>query len=132
MTEKNPHPDKKQSNIERRRYKRINKTFVLHYFEKSAPSKQFEITQLKNIGMGGMCFITTQKYASGTHLGIQLKTPYLSDTTYLEGYVLESHEKVKNMLYETRLEFANLTTQAEILLANIIEFFVNEDKGNYA
>lgn len=110
---------------ERRRHKRIKKNFILTYFDVSNPSQKFEITQLKNIGKGGICFITTRSFASATKIGIELKTPYLSGTTYLEGVVLESHEKIKNLLYETRLQFTSVEPQAEFLLNKVIEFFTN-------
>jgi len=76
--------------------------------------------------MGGMCFVTTRQFMPATKLGIDLKTPYLADTTYLEGMVHQSHEKVNNMLYETRLEFTSLKPDAEFLLAKLIEYFVTE------
>ena len=129
MTAKSKEPDKK-GDSERRRYKRINKHFILTYFDKSNPSRKQEITQLKNISMGGMCFVTSSRFESGTQMGIELKTPYLADTTYLEGVVLESHEKVLDIIYETRLKFEFLNPQAEFLLAKIIEFFINEEKSH--
>lgn len=110
---------------ERRRHKRIKKNFILTYFEVSNPSQKFEITQLKNIGKGGICFITTRPFPASTKIGIELKTPYLSGTTYLEGIALESHEKIKNLLYETRLQFTSVEPQAEFLLNKVIEYFTN-------
>jgi c-di-GMP-binding flagellar brake protein YcgR len=101
-------PQDQKSGIERRRYTRISKSFILTYFEKTNPREKFEITQLRNISMGGLCFITTKPFPQGTVLGIELKTPYLSDTTYLEGKVLQSHEKVTGILYETRVELSFL------------------------
>lgn len=112
---------------ERRKYKRITKNFLLTYFEKENPTKKYEITQLKNISMGGICFITTQAFEKSTHLCISLETPYLSETTYLEGLVLKSHEKATNLLYETRLQFACLDPQAEFVISKLIEFFMNGD-----
>ena len=109
---------------ERRLHKRIKKNFILTYFDLNNPSLKFEITQLKNISKGGMCFITTQAFPSSTKIGIELKTPYLSGTTYLEGTVLESHENIKNLLYETRLEFMSLAPQSEFLLDKLKEYFV--------
>ncbi len=114
-----------QSQNERRRSERIKKNFILTYFNKSDPSHKYEITQLKNIGMGGMCFITSKPYGPGTVLGVDLKTPYLSDTTHLEGKVLESHERVKNVIYETRLQFLQLDREAEFILARLIDFFMS-------
>ncbi|HBG60825.1 MAG: hypothetical protein A2Y03_07420 [Omnitrophica WOR_2 bacterium GWF2_38_59] len=117
---------------ERRRYKRINKNFILSYFIKNLPEKRFEITQLKNISLGGMCFITSQAFEPGTEMGIELKTPYMSDVTYLEGKILQSHVKVKNMIYETRFEFEHIQPQAEFLISKLIEFFIKEEKNRNA
>ncbi len=101
------------------------------YFPISNPEDKADITQLKNISLGGMCFITTRNFTPSTILGVELNTPYLSETTYLEGTVLESHEKVKKMIYETRLQFSSLKPEAEFLLSKLIEFFVNEDNGRH-
>ena len=114
---------------EKRRHKRLNKNFIMTYYEKSKPNDKYEMTQLKNISMGGLCFVTTKGFAPGTTLGIDLHTPYLSDVTHLEGVVLESHEKVKGILYETRIQLSFLDVQAEYLMAKLIEFFMhNGDK----
>ena len=116
---------------ERRHSDRIKKNFILTYYAKSDPEHKYEITQLKNISLGGMCFITTKPYATGVQLSVELKTPYLSDTTHLDGRVLESHEKVSNMIYETRFQFGKLEPQAEFILARLIDFFIAGGKKLY-
>ena len=113
-----------QSNEERRQYERIKKSFILSYFDKATPEHKFEITQLKNISFGGMCFITSHEYESSTKLSVELKTPYLSGTTHLEGTVMESHEKMKGKIYETRMQFGPLEAEAKVLLGKLIEIFV--------
>ena len=72
-----------------------------------------EASQLKNISIGGICLITAQAFSPGTKLGIELKTPILSELTHLEGTVLESHERIKDIIYETRVEFTALPDQAK-------------------
>ena len=119
---------RKDKDQERRRFKRIKKNFVLTYHVKETPEEKHEITQLKNISMGGMCFVTTKGYEPSTEVEIELKTPYLTDTTFIEGVVLESHEKVKDMIYETRLQFKFLNPQAEFLLTKLVELFINGEK----
>ncbi len=114
---------------ERRQHPRLEKNFILYYFDKARPDLKFELTQLKNISKGGACFVTSQRFEPGTKIGLELKTPYLAEATYLEGIVLESHEKVKDMLYQTRLKFEFLDPKGEFLLSKLIEFFVNEDKS---
>ncbi len=127
-------PEKRENKMdqERRRGRRILKHFILSYFEKEYPDRRYELTQLKNISHGGMCFITSQKFDPGIKLGIELKTPYVAETTYLEGVVLESHEKVRNMIYETRLKFEFLDPQGEFWVAKLIEFFVNGENSSHA
>ena len=93
---------------ERRRSTRIRKNFILSYFDQNKPEKKFGATQLKNISLGGTCILTSEAYEPGTVLSIELKTPYLSGTTHLEGTVLESKEKIAGILNETRLVFKNL------------------------
>ena len=117
--------DSEKLNRERRRYERIKKSFILSYFDLKKPDHKFEITQLKNISLGGMCFVTTQNFNSSSKLGVELKTPYIAGTTYLEGTVLQSHEKMKGTIYETRLEFDALDTEAKILLEKLMEFFID-------
>jgi len=115
-----------EPNEERRQYARIKKSFILSYFDHVNPEHKFEITQLKNISFGGMCFITGQNYEPSTKLGIELKTPYLAGTTHLEGVVLMSHEKMKDKIYETRLQFVEpLETEAKVLLGKLIDLFVD-------
>jgi len=114
----------KEYDEERRRYERIKKSFILSYFDPANPDHKIEITQLKNISFGGMCFITSHHYESSTKLGIELKTPYLAGTTHLEGVVLGSNEKMKDRIYETRLQFGPIRAEAKVLLGKLIEFFV--------
>ena len=111
---------------ERRKYKRLDKHYVLTYFRNDKPDQKFELTQLRNISKGGLCFITTQAFEPKAELGIELKTPFLSETTYLEGEVLQSHEKANGMLFETRLQFKFLNPQAVLLLNKLVEF-LNEE-----
>lgn len=117
---------------ERRQYPRVNKNFVLSYFTQTHPDKKIEITQLKNISQGGMCFITTQSFAPDTALSIELKTPFISETTCLQGRVLKSHEKAEGLLYETRLQFTELSPHGQFLLDKLIEFIVKEGGNGHA
>ena len=116
---------------ERRQYQRIAQSFILSYFDLKSPKDKQEITQLKNISLGGMCFISSVSLPEGAKLGIDLKTPYIGSTTYFEGLVEGSHEKVKDLIYETRLKFINLHPDAEFLLNKLIEYFVRGEGKTY-
>ena len=53
-----------------------------------------------------------------------------AELTHLEGVVLGSHEKLKNIIYETRLKFENLTPQAELVISRLIQYFEKETGEN--
>lgn len=127
MAKKTDSKKEQKLQAERRRHKRISKNFILTYFDKADPSQRYEITQLKNISRGGMCFVTTRQYAPQTTIGVELKTPYISDTTTLEGKVLESHEKARDVLYETRMQFTRFDAQAAFIIDKLGEFFEQGD-----
>lgn len=117
---------KEKEQQERRQYKRIKKHFVLTYFALNDPERRYSASQLKNISLGGMCLITSQSFPVSTRLGIELKTPFLAELTHLEGTVMESHEKVKDVIYETRLGFDQIASQATFVLQKLIQHFEKE------
>ena len=126
-----PNQPSSPSSSDRRIYKRIKKHFILSYFEMADPSIRYDASQLKNISLGGMCFVTAKPFPMGVRLGIELKTPFLSELTHLEGIVLGSHERLKNIIYETRLKFENLTPQAQFVIGKLIQYFEKETgEGN--
>ena len=114
---------------DRRQYKRIKKHFILNYFDTKNPGHKFSATQLKNISCGGMCLITDQAFTPGTVLGLEIKSPFFANITKIEGTVLQSHESVKNIIYETRLKFLNLSPEASGILKESVEFFTNNENG---
>ena len=114
---------------ERRRYIRISKTFILSYFVKDKPEVKYAATQIRNISLGGMCVITSTPFEPGTILSIELKTPYLTGTTHIEGVVLASQEKIHGILNETRLTFKSLHPEAEFVLGKIVDYF-KDKKGD--
>ncbi|MCD4781884.1 MAG: PilZ domain-containing protein [Candidatus Omnitrophica bacterium] len=113
---------------ERRQHKRIAKQFILHYYFHDKPNKKVEITQLKNISIGGMCFISSKAIEPNKEIKIDLKTPYLANKAYFNAIVLNSHERVANILYETRVKFEHLDTKTEILVKQMMEVFLKDPK----
>ncbi|MFH1360821.1 MAG: PilZ domain-containing protein [Candidatus Omnitrophota bacterium] len=115
--------EEKWDQEERRHYIRIEKNFIISYCDKNDRSQKHDVSQLKNISLGGMCFVAGHRYPPSTKLCIELKTPYLAGTAHIEGTVLESHEKITGMLFETRLTFDPLSPESEHVLNKIIETF---------
>ena len=115
-----------RSYSEKRKYPRINKHFILSYFDLNDPLVRHDASQLKNISLGGLCLITSKVYPQGTRLGIELRTPFLSDFIHLRGTVLESKEKIKHIIYETRLQFDEVPEKTAVVLQKLIEHFEKE------
>ena len=113
---------------ERRRYERLQKKFVITYHPADEPEVSYDISQIKNISLGGMCFVATRTYAPGTKLAIALQTPFIWDRLSLPAEVLESKEMAKDLIYETRVAFAALDDNAKHYLGKTIEVFMKKEK----
>ncbi len=112
---------------EKRQYQRIQRNFIICYNDKITPDNKYEVTQIKNISLGGLCFVTHKFYPEGSKLSFELRTPYLTDTVHLEGAVLESKEKIKSILYETRLIFDRLSSESELVLQKMVSSLVKSE-----
>ena len=53
---------------------------------------------------------------------IDLKTPFIADSIHLEGTVLQSIEKVSDMIYEIRVEFKTPAAQVLAVLEKIEKY----------
>ena len=107
------------SEKERRKFIRIDRNFILTYVDKKIPNVKNEITQVRNISRGGLCFVATRSFELSTVLMIEMRTPFTTGSVHLEGVVLESRERIKNLIYDVRLQFQNLQPQAEEILEKI-------------
>ncbi len=118
-------------NQERRQFIRIEKHFLIAYYNLDDPSQSHDVTQLKNISLGGMCFIASHDFSLDTRLGIDLKTPY-AEETHLQAYVIETKKTTLGDLFETRVGFSSIDEQARKALEKIIQTFIRirkEGKG---
>ena len=114
--------DTEKSGSERRKFVRVDRNFILTYFDKNLPHIKNEITQLRNISKGGLCFVSTRTFPLSLELIIEMRTPFTTGTVMLEGVVLESRERIKNMIYDVRLEFRNVQPPAMEILEKIEQY----------
>ena len=111
----------------RRQHVRIYRNFILSYYSVSNPSVHKEVSQINNISQGGMSFCVTTPLKVGEALGIELTTPYLAESVYLQGDVLECREKISQLIYEVRLQFKDPSTQAKEVLAKVEQYAHKEE-----
>jgi hypothetical protein len=108
--------------IERRQHPRVKKNYIIRFSEKDNPSLKFEVSQIENISRGGIGFTSAIAFKEGAELSVELRTPYIADTIYLEGHVLECREKVKGLIYHNRFQFHDITPLAENVLEKIEKY----------
>jgi len=88
---------------ERRKYPRLNKTFIVSY-RIFAEANNYDLTQTKNISVGGMLLTTNRLFRPGTVLSIDIRLPFLMEPLNLKGRVVESKEVARQLIYDTHLE----------------------------
>lgn len=111
----------------RRQFVRIYRNFILSFHLKDKKEVVYEMSQVNNISRGGVNFSSTVKFEQNSVLIIELRTPFLSDKIVLEGFVIDSREKIANLIYEVRVQFQNLSPQAVEILAKIERYAPQEE-----
>lgn len=113
---------------ERRKHERVKRKFVVSYRAVNEPPGAPDISQIKDISLGGMRFIASRNYAPDTILLVELQTPFIREKLSLKAKVLESKEVMADLIYDTRLMFLDLDEDARHYLARTIEIFLKQDK----
>ncbi len=112
---------------ERRQFARIKKNYIVRFYQKDNPTVKLEISQVENVSKGGLCFTSTILFKQNDMLSLELRTPYISDTIYLEGIILDIQEKIKGMIYKNRLQFQNISPMAAAVLKKIEQYNLKGD-----
>lgn len=92
---------------ERRKHFRIESSFVISYRIKELPD-DYDLTQTKTVSQGGLLLTTNKKFDTGTILAITMRFPFTTAWIELTGRIVDSEEVVKDLIYDTRIEFLDL------------------------
>lgn len=92
---------------ERRRYPRITARFVVSY-RVLEEANAIDITQTRNFSLGGMLLTTNRIFPPETKLALEIRLPFDRRPIKIVGRVVESREIVKDLIYDTRLEFLTI------------------------
>lgn len=110
---------------ERRQHMRIKKNYIIRFSEKGNAVVNIEVSQIENISRGGVCFNSTIPFQKGIDVAIEMRTPYLAESIYFEGHVLDSKEKIKGMIYENHIKFHDLSARATDVLDKIEKYNIH-------
>ncbi len=116
--------------FERRRFIRIHANFVVSYFDVTAYEAKSDITQTRNISAGGILFTTDKKFPSGTVLKLKLRLPGAPDYIDLKVRVVDSKQRVKGMLYDTRVKFIRIKEEDRAFIRNTVRHSLQKSQEN--
>ena len=112
---------------ERRGNNRARGRFVVSYriLDEEAAT---DLTQTKDISMGGMLLTTNRKFAIGTKLALEMRLPLDPDPLLVIGSVIESKEVVDNLIYDTHLSFLTVDPKHKEIIGKTVDYYLERKK----
>ncbi|MCM8801163.1 MAG: PilZ domain-containing protein [Candidatus Omnitrophica bacterium] len=114
--------------IERRRYPRISNARFMVSYRILKEEDNVDITQSKNISLGGMLLTTNREFSSDTYLVLEIRLPFDPEPIKIVGRVVNSKKIVKDLIYETRIEFISIDEKHRNILSQTVNFY-SKKKG---
>lgn len=114
--------DRRRSIFERRKFTRVDGTFVVSYTDITTQEQKTDVTQTKNISVGGILFTADREFSADTVLRLRLRIPDALDYINVKVKVVESIQKVKGMMYDTRVKFIGITEEDRDSIRKMVEY----------
>jgi hypothetical protein len=87
-----------------------------------------DISQTRNVGMGGMLLTTNRQFDPGINLALEIRLPFDPHPIMLIGKVLESREVTKNLIYDTRLAFLAVDERHRKVINETVDYYLKKGK----
>jgi hypothetical protein len=113
---------------ERRKDERIKANFIVSY-RILDEIDNMDITQTKNLCLGGMLLTTSRSFDTGTNLAIEIRLPFERSPIMLIGKVIESVEITKDLIYDTRLEFMAIDENHRSIITKTVTYYTGKAKS---
>ncbi len=113
------------SGSEKRKYARMNANFVVSYRIKEMLDG-YDLSQSKNVSQGGMLLTTNKFFPKNTGLAMTIRFPFVAQKIEVTGRVISSKEMVRDLIYETRLQFMDLNENFFKELGEFINKYLKE------
>lgn len=110
---------------ERRKHPRIVGRFIVSYRFVQEP-ENVDITQTKNLSLGGMLLTTNRKFAPGTTLALEIRLPFDPHPISLLAKVLESREITHDLIYDTRLSFISIDERHQKVISDTVSYYIRK------
>jgi c-di-GMP-binding flagellar brake protein YcgR len=110
---------------ERRKHPRISARFIVSY-RVLEESDSIDVSQTKNLSMGGMLLTTNRKFDPGTNLALEIRLPFDPNPIMLIAKVVDSREITKNLIYDTRLSFLAVDERHRKVISQTVEYYLKK------
>ena len=113
------------SGAEKRKYPRVSGRFIVSY-RVIEHAGDIDLTQTKNISLGGMLLTTNCQFPTGTNLALEIRLPFDPSPMMIIAKVLESKEITKNIIYDTRLEFLAVDEKHRKVIGETVNYYLKK------
>lgn len=110
---------------ERRKHPRISARFVVSY-RVLKDIDNVDISQTKNISLGGMLLTTNRYFDPSTHLALEIRLPFHPHPIIIIAKVIECREITKDLIYDTRLAFLKVDDKYKQTINRTVEYYLKK------
>lgn len=110
---------------ERRKHSRISARFIVSY-RILEEIDNVDVTQTKNLGIGGMLLTTNKPFEPGTNLALEIRLPFDPNPIMLIAKVLDSREVTKDLIYDTRLSFLAIDEKHRKIITQTVDYYLKK------
>jgi len=112
---------------EKRKHPRVTARFIVSYRIIDNNDSR-DITQTKNMSMGGMLLTTNRQFLPGTNLALEIRLPFDPNPIMLIGKVLESKQITRGLIYDTRISFIAVDEKHRNIIAETVNHYLRKDE----
>ena len=116
---------KEYSGVEKRKFPRANGRFIVSY-RVIPKNSNIDISQTKNLCLGGMLLTTNCQFAKGINLALEIRLPFDPNPIMVIATVLESNEISKGIIYDTRLVFLAVDEKHRDTIGKTVGYYIKK------
>lgn len=111
---------------EKRKFRRIAARFIVSY-RMLEEADNVDISQTKNLSLGGMLLTTNRSFKPGTNLAIEVRLPFDPDPIMIVAKVVDSNEVTKDLIYDTRLLFLAVDEKHRNIIGQTVHYYEKKE-----
>jgi c-di-GMP-binding flagellar brake protein YcgR len=110
---------------ERRKHPRVKARFIVSYRILDRIDN-VDISQTKNLSLGGMLLTTNKRFSVGTNLALEIRLPFDPNPIMLIAKVLDSREISKDLIFDTRLIFLTVDEKHRKVIDGTVDYYIKK------